>query len=263
MVELRMLLSLEKRAASSVAESLRSEKLTEFLVINGDAGLNTFLESGGLDGIPVVGTLNGIWKAGEEITHELFVCKILRFLEALDITTPEERSRFTECLESKEKTERFGETILLLIDKIDDTVKAKIIGRIMAALIKGHIDYDKAMRLAYIINRCYAKDLEYLQSFHEGTQGGMSDVADALFSAGLLVNRGIDGGVGDDPESGGTIYALNEYGKMLVEFGWHPNKTTLETFKKTDRAEDLTQFESIDDLLKHLEIHSRIVSTAR
>ncbi|MBF0537540.1 MAG: hypothetical protein HQL03_04705 [Nitrospirae bacterium] len=256
MVDLRMLLSLEKRAASSVAESLSSEKLTEFLVIDGDAGLNTFMESGGLDGIPVVGTLNGIWKAGEEITHELFVRKILRFLEALDITTPEERSRFTEWLESKEKTERFGETILLLIDKIDDTVKAKIIGRIMAALIKGHIDYDKAMRLAYIINRCYAKDLEYLRSFHEGTQGGMSDVADALFSAGLLLNRG-------NTHAGETIYALNEYGKMLVEFGWHPNKTTLETFKKTDRAEDLTQFESIDDLLKDLEIHSRIVSTAR
>ncbi|MBF0555947.1 MAG: type II toxin-antitoxin system RelB/DinJ family antitoxin [Nitrospirae bacterium] len=32
-----------------------------------------------------------------------------------------------------------------------------------------------------------------------------------------------------------------------------PNKTTLETFKKTDRGEDLTRFESIDDLLKDLD----------
>jgi DNA-damage-inducible protein J len=34
-----------------------------------------------------------------------------------------------------------------------------------------------------------------------------------------------------------------------------PNKTTLETFNNTDRGEDLTNFESIDDLLKDLDIH--------
>ncbi|MBF0555860.1 MAG: type II toxin-antitoxin system RelB/DinJ family antitoxin [Nitrospirae bacterium] len=32
-----------------------------------------------------------------------------------------------------------------------------------------------------------------------------------------------------------------------------PNKTTLETFKKTDRGEDLTHFANIDDLLKDIE----------
>lgn len=34
-----------------------------------------------------------------------------------------------------------------------------------------------------------------------------------------------------------------------------PNNTTLETFEKTDRGEDLTRFEHIDDLLKDLDIH--------
>ncbi|KWT90490.1 type II toxin-antitoxin system RelB/DinJ family antitoxin [Candidatus Magnetominusculus xianensis] len=34
-----------------------------------------------------------------------------------------------------------------------------------------------------------------------------------------------------------------------------PNKTTIETFRKTDRREDLTSFESVDDLLKDLDIH--------
>ncbi|MBF0337686.1 MAG: hypothetical protein HQL05_07610 [Nitrospirae bacterium] len=165
MVQLRMLLNLEKNAALSVVQSLRSEKLKDFLVITGDAGRDAFMESDGLSGIPVIGILNGLREAGKEITNELFVHKILRFLEALDITTSEERFKFTEWLESEGNTEQFGETILHLIDKIDDTVKAKITGRIIAALIKGYIDYDKAMRLAHIINKCYAKDLEYLRSF--------------------------------------------------------------------------------------------------
>ncbi|MBF0457944.1 MAG: type II toxin-antitoxin system RelB/DinJ family antitoxin [Nitrospirae bacterium] len=34
-----------------------------------------------------------------------------------------------------------------------------------------------------------------------------------------------------------------------------PNKTTLETFMKTDRGEDLAKFENIDDLLKDLYVH--------
>ncbi|MBF0337687.1 MAG: hypothetical protein HQL05_07615 [Nitrospirae bacterium] len=84
----------------------------------------------------------------------------------------------------------------------------------------------------------------------------MTDIADALWSASLLSHRGIDGGsFTDDQESGGAIYALNEYGKMLIEFGWCPNKTTRETFKKTDRGENLIQFKSIEDLFKDLELH--------
>lgn len=41
-----------------------------------------------------------------------------------------------------------------------------------------------------------------------------------LFSVGLLRNAGFDGGKIGDDLSGGTIYDLNEYGKILLEYGW-------------------------------------------
>ena len=206
---------------SSVAESVRSEKTMRILAIIGDTGLNAAVSSGILNDVPVIGMLVSCWKAGNEIKHELYVRKIARFLGGLASTTSEEHTKFTEKLERDGTTEKFGETILLLLEKIDDIDKPGIIGRIMAAHIKGHIDdYNEAMRLAYIINRCYAQDLEYIKSFRNGTQGKMTAVADALFSAGLLSNVGIDGGHMSDPNSGGTIYELNEYGEMLVKFGW-------------------------------------------
>ncbi|MBF0466412.1 MAG: hypothetical protein HQK88_14920 [Nitrospirae bacterium] len=244
-----MSLSLEKSAASSVAESMRSKELTDFIASNDDVvEVNAVIESGGLDGIPVLGMLSALRKAGKDIGHEIYVRKIVNFLTGLDSTTQQERTAFTERLESDGELEHFGETILLIIEKSEDTVKPKIIGRIMSAHIKGYIGYKEAMRLASLINRCYTGDLEYLRSFREGYQSDVP-VADALFSAGFLEYKG------GSSSSGRRPYALNEYGKMLVEYGWSPNKTTLETFEKTDREEDLTRFESIDDLLKDLVIH--------
>ncbi|MBF0519652.1 MAG: hypothetical protein HQK92_08010 [Nitrospirae bacterium] len=236
-----MSLSLEKSAASSVAESVCSEKLTNIFSSNDDVGLNAVIESGSLDGIPVFDMLENNRRVGKDIGHEIYVRKIVNFLTGLDSTTQQERTAFTERLESDGEIEHFGEIILLIIEKSEDTVKPKIIGRIMAAHIKGYIGYKEAMRLAFLINRCYTGDLEYLRSFREGYQSDVP-VADALFSAGFLFYRG-------NIHSSGFSrpYVLNEYGKMLVEYGWSPNKTTLETFEKTDRGEDLTRFESVED----------------
>ncbi len=203
----------------SVVETVRSENLFSTLVTLSDSALDAAVLPDAFSGIPVISVLIGLWKAQREISHNLYVRKIMRFLKGLADTTQEERTKFTEQLEKEGATKAFGETILLILDKIDDIAKPEIIGRIMAAHIKGHIEYSKAMRMAYMINRCYTNDLEHLRNFRDGTQGKMTGVADALFSCGLLSSQGIDGGDISDPESGGTIYTMNEYGKLVVEFG--------------------------------------------
>jgi len=45
------------------------------------------------------------------------------------------------------------------------------------------------------------------------------DIANALFSIGVLSELGIDGGTLEDPNSGGTLFAINRYGELLVKFG--------------------------------------------
>ena len=95
-----------------------------------------------------------------------------------------------------------------------DMAKPRIIGRVIAAHIDGHIDAEKAMRLAAIVSRCYAHDLEYLRSFEPGTQGDGSDIAATLYSAGLLSFAGTD----YNPD-GGIIYELNTYSKLLLKYG--------------------------------------------
>lgn len=185
----------------------------------GDAGLDAAIASGALDGVPVFGIATGLWRAGREVQHELFVRKVIRFLSELNGLPPQKRREFVKRLEQSGKKEEFGEAILLILQRIDDTRKPGIVGKIMAAHIRGEITYDQGMRLAAIVGRAYSQDLDFLVRFKPGTQREMEPVADALFSAGLLRNAGIDGGNISDPMSGGTIYKLNEFGELLLKHG--------------------------------------------
>lgn len=216
-----------KEVNTSLSKSIANENLFDVLTTIGDARLSVIMESAttteilaSLSSIPVLGILAGMWKANSSIQNELYFRKVVRFLRGLNSTSAEDRAKFITKLGCENKIEKFGETILLLLERVDDINKPSIIGRIMAAHINGHLDYEKAMRLAAIVNRCYAQDLEYLRKFREGTQGNNYNIADALFSVGLLANKGIDGGTIRNPFSGGTIYSLNEYGEALQKYGW-------------------------------------------
>ncbi|MEG4082455.1 hypothetical protein [Microcoleus sp. POL10_C6] len=61
-------------------------------------------------------------------------------------------------------------------------------------------------------------DLNYLTRFIAGVQSN-PNIAASLQSAGLLIFAGMDGGNLGEPFSGGVVYELNEYGKMLLQYG--------------------------------------------
>ncbi len=207
----------EPKLGSTLTRSIGSENLTNSLTTIADAGLDATATA--LHGVPVLGALVSLARAGSDLKKELEFRKVVKFLEAVGQTSAENRAAFTAKLQADGKFEEFGQNILLLLSRLEDMAKPRIIGRIIAAHIDGHIDYEKAMRLVAIIDRCYASDLEYLKTFKAGPQGEGSDIAAMLFSAGLLSNNGIDGGSFNDPKSGGIIYSLNTYAELLLKYG--------------------------------------------
>jgi hypothetical protein len=107
---------------------------------------------------------------------------------------------------------------LLLIDRADSLQKPSILGKLLSNHILGNISYEDVTRLSYIVDRVYISDLNYLLKFESGVQRN-SNIAASLQSVGLLSFSGIDGGNFDNEDSGGVIYVLNEYGKILLEYG--------------------------------------------
>lgn len=206
------------KLGGALTESIKSDATTDLVVAVGDAGLDAAISSGALDGVPILGIATGLWRAGKEVQQELFIRKVARFLDQASAADPAARDKFVEGLKEQGKAEEFGETILLILDRLDDTVKPGLVGRIMAAHMRGDIEYGPAMRLVSIIARCYAADLEFLKTFREGTQREHAPIAESLFAAGVLSDAGIDGGNVSDPLSGGTIYRLNVYGELLLKY---------------------------------------------
>jgi hypothetical protein len=199
--------------------SIATDKLGSVGRDLGEVALDTVLKEGVLRDIPVFNTIVALYQAGVEIHHHLFVRKIMNFLRELSSTPLEKRRKFVEDIEKNPKQKReLGETLLLLIDRADSLQKPSILGKLLSNHILGNISYEDVTRLSYIVDRVYISDLSYLLKFESGVQRN-SNIAASLQSVGLLSFSGIDGGNFDDEDSGGVIYVLNEYGKILIEYG--------------------------------------------
>lgn len=209
-----MNLSIDK----SLTRSLAHESLADLLGHISETAIDNAIDAGLLRDIPIIGTVFGILKSGRDIRNALFERKVIIFLQELSQLSTEQRKAFIGQFDSDEKQHEFGQTILMFLDRSEDSIKPRLIAKIISAHIRDEIEYRKAMRICAIISRCYSEDLKLLEGFTEGAQGENNPIAESLLSVGLLSNGGFDGGTvrGDD---GGVYYVLNEYGRLLITHG--------------------------------------------
>lgn len=206
-----------EKPSTALTRSVGGKDLRSGLATAIDAGTDATVAA--LHGVPVLGVLTGAVRGFQDVRKWLEFRKAVNFLEGVAEASEEDRAAFTAKLQEDGKAEAFGENILLLLDRLDDMAKPSIIGRVMAAHIAGHMDYDTAMRLCAMVGRTYASDLAFLVDFRPGVQRGGATVAAMLAADGLLQDVGSDGGDDDDPDSGGILYELNDYGRLLVQHG--------------------------------------------
>lgn len=185
----------------------------------GEVALDAAFEAGAFRDIPVFGTLSAFYKAGIEIRQQIFIRKIVNFLQELSNTSLEKRQRFIEDIERNPKQKQdFGETLLLLIERADHLQKPKILGCLLKHHILDDISYEDVMRLSFIVDRVYISDLNHLFISKPDIPKN-PNIAASLASVGLLKIKGMDGGNFNEPSSGGILYELNEYGEMLLQYG--------------------------------------------
>ena len=219
------------RISTDLVKSLNRGELTDLGATIGDVALDGIIGSGALDGVPVLGTMVSIARTGSAIRDLVFQRKVLAFLVSFGTeTNPTARQEFVRKIEEQDNVQRFGETILLLLERMDDLSKPVIVGRLMAAAARGDMILKEALRLSRIVDRAFIEDLRLLPELVDDKVQPDEAVADALFSAGLLSNVGSDGGtflsVDEGGEPGGTIYSRNRYAQLLIEFGLSSRKKT-------------------------------------
>lgn len=197
--------------------SITSDATADLLVQAADVGLDAALESGILSGIPVVGLISSTFKAGREIRDNYLIRKLAKFLESTRELDAEERSQLHTKFHSEAESENFGGMLLLLLERADDLVKPKIIGRLLVSYARGNFTQDDFFRLSKMVDRSFTEDFRILVGFKTGFLPNDEIEAQNLVGLGFLRVAGLDQGDMDNPGFGGTIYELTRYGTWLVE----------------------------------------------
>jgi hypothetical protein len=188
-----------------------------------DILLDSALEEGLVQDIPIVGWLVKTYDVMHTVRDRIFLRKILRFLRGTQATTAEERHAFAERMEADPAYQRqVGESLFLLLDRHETVDKSELLGRVFAALIRQEISEEVFQRYAFIIDRLFLQDLTDLERHYasvmtfeaartRGDQTNFEQFLDeqttqALFGNGLLNSEG----------TFETTYHRNELGETLI-----------------------------------------------
>lgn len=136
--------------------------------------------------IPVLRSILGIVKAGRTIRDYYFVKKVVRFLKGLDDIPEQERRAVCRTLEADQKTRgRWGETLLLVLDRYDHLDKPAMMADLFKGFTRGEIGFDEFLRFSSAIDRAFIEDLRQLLRFFSGETKGADKLWPRLFAVGL------------------------------------------------------------------------------
>ncbi|KGE77656.1 hypothetical protein [Halomonas salina] len=199
---------------------LGSQETRELLSDGADIATGALIESEFLGQIPVFGLAFKSYNAVQSARDQVFTNKLARFLQEANQMEGEERADLAEKFEDPKEADRFGETMIILIERAEDPDKPRIFGRLLVACAKGHFDVPDLMRLCKMVNRAISEDFAYLKNLRQGKrQRKNKDVEQSLSTAGFLRAQGIEQATLDDIGSGVIDYDVTAYGKFLVDLG--------------------------------------------
>lgn len=211
-----------KNLPDALIQSIKSPASKEVLKELAEAGMDQAFKDGFFKDLPIIGTVIGLFKTGAAVRDALFVKRVGRFLLALDAVPLSVREGFVRKIDTEpEEKKKVSESLLLLLDRMDDMDKPQILARLFVPYLYGHIDLDTFKRLSVALDRASRWALSKFRTLVElaSNEGAARDIAgmdpirsaiNELQSTGLLV-----GGSYVPMEPG---YAISDIGKLMDEY---------------------------------------------
>ena len=158
----------------------------------GEAIMDSALDDGILKDIPILGSVVGAGKCIKNISDVLFTNKLIAFLTGLKDADAEERKAAILKWESDAKYRiNVGETLLNMVDRCDDTLKAQWLSKLFYVLVLKEGMGNVFMRAEKVLSGLSVMDvmlfLDQPEQFYQTVK-----IADAepFFNSGLYVSRG-------------------------------------------------------------------------
>jgi hypothetical protein len=212
-----------------IFDSVISDTITEISIDILEAEIDQLINDEFLKEIPILGTAYKTYSLANKISERFFIKKILKFLFRLNGIPRSERERFVEQLQKENQSKKVGEKLLIVLNRLDDTSKADIIGKLYKATIQNNISQSDFFRLASFIDKCFADDLQLLRET-ERSESLPFEIKENFAQAGLFVRKIKDNRDQEEyfrSQFGSSRhrvppsfeYEINKYGELLVKYG--------------------------------------------
>jgi hypothetical protein len=170
----------------SLTETIKSSELTKVSGELMEIGIDSILKNGLLKDIPVINVLSGIWNTGVAIKDYRFSKKLLLFLHESSKLPLEKRLKLIEDLEDNEFQKEAGEKLIAIIDNIETSSKAILIGKLLNLFGQEIITKDEFWRVSFIIEKLPTRDILALKGWNNTDLNKVEHVRKHLYlSVGL------------------------------------------------------------------------------
>lgn len=173
----------------ALVETIKSEELRDIASDNLEIILDLVLNDGPVKDVPILGTLINIIGAYKNIRDMLFARKIGKFLfELKGCSQPKRKELVLRLGITRGSEKNIGETILMLLERLDDIEKPTIIGRLFVLCAEGSINESILFRLCNTVERTYIGDLLALRKIGSSV-GFTEEERGAFISVGLMLPK--------------------------------------------------------------------------
>ena len=134
--------------------------------------------------VPFFSTLRKLIGGARSVRNYYFAKKVIRYLTELHKIPVDERRPQIEKLLTEKERERFGEHVILLLDRLNDVDKSKLMGLVSVAFLREQIDLSQLRALNFLIDAVDIKLVAKFDSVYDFRHGKPDEI-------GMLVNCGL------------------------------------------------------------------------
>lgn len=150
----------------AILKGICNPEAKDLMVDLGEFELGTLFDESVLKEIPAIKTVIACRKTWMAMRDQLFLRKVAEFLSACPRFTEAEKETFVrDHLSDTQKAKRLGDSLVLILDRLDDMEKPQMIATVFAAFMRGKIGFDIFRRLAAAIDVGVVEDLREFAKF--------------------------------------------------------------------------------------------------
>lgn len=177
---------MKKSIQNSFDLTLTDSNLINIGVDLSELTFDSIIKNDLLKEIPIVSTIINLSKFGANIHDNLFLKKILYFLNNLKDISSEKRKELVENInKSKKYKVKVGEKLLYIIDSCEDYEISELAGTLFKAFIEEKINYNDFLKSTSVIKKLNINEFKWFIKERKNYCFDLIDVRD-MISSGLF-----------------------------------------------------------------------------